>query len=168
VGDEVLVAAFAGDDAEVVFATAGGFVLRTSAADVNPQAGGAARGVAGIGLRAGDALVAAAIVPGAAVADAWVFVVSQEGFAKRVPLSEYPRQGRATQGVQTLRVTPTTGPVAAVAVGSLDAGLDVVFGDGKRFFAPAADIPAENRYNQGARMVPVWEADGPIARAAVI
>jgi DNA gyrase subunit A len=166
--DEVLVAAFADDAAEVVFATAGGLVLRTSAGDVNPQASGSARGVAGIALRKGDRLVAAAVVAAGDVEKTQVFVISEEGYAKRIPLAEYPKQGRAGQGVQTLRITPTTGGVAAVAFGNPEDGLDVVFADGKRWFSPAANVPEQNRYNQGARLVPVWDADAPIAGAVVI
>jgi DNA gyrase subunit A len=166
--DSVVAAAFAGDEAEVIFATAGGHVLRTSAGDVNPQASGSARGVAGISVKKGDRVVAAAVVPAEAAEAAWVFVVSEEGFVKRVPLADYPAKGRATQGVQTLRVTAKTGKVAAVALGSAEDGLDVVFADGKRFYIAASDVPAENRYNQGDQLVPVWEAEGPVTEAVVI
>jgi DNA gyrase subunit A len=166
--DEVLFADFAGDDAEVVFATAGGQVLRTSAGDVNPQASGTARGVAGISLKKGDHLVAGTVIKAADADTTYLVVISEEGYAKRIHLGEYPKQGRATQGVQTLRVTATTGAVATVAFGTAEEGLDVVFADGKRWYAPAEDVPVENRYNQGKRIVPVWEADGPIVAAVVI
>jgi DNA gyrase subunit A len=167
-GDGALFAALASDDAEVVFVTSGGQVLRTAAGDVNPQASGSARGVAGIGLKRDDALVAGAVVHGADVERTWLFIVTEEGFVKRVPLTEYPKQGRAGQGVQTLRVTPTTGKLAAAAFGTQDDGFDVIFGDGKRFSMPAVDVPAENRYNQGKRLVPVWEAEAVVVAAAVL
>ena len=47
-------------------------------------------------------------------------------------------------------------------------GLDVVFGDGKRFSMPAEAVPVENRYNQGKRLVPVWEAEAPVVAAVVL
>jgi DNA gyrase subunit A len=167
-GDEVALAGVAGDDAEVLFATSQGLVLVTSCGDVNPQASGSARGVAGIGLRADDRVIAGAVVTRDAVQATAVYVVTEEGFAKRVPLGEYPVKGRGSQGVQTVRITPSTGLVAAVAVGPVAAPLDVLFGDGKRFHLPAADVPDENRYNLGKRIIPVWDADGAIVHAAAL
>jgi DNA gyrase subunit A len=143
-------------------------VLRTSAAEVNPQASGSARGVAGIGVRGGDRVIAGGIVRAADV-DGWaVYIVTEEGYAKRVPYSEYPAKGRGSQGVQTVRVNRTTGNVAAVALGPASAPLDVLFGDGKRFHLPAAEVPEDNRYNLGKRVVPVWDAEGPIIGAAAL
>jgi DNA gyrase subunit A len=166
--DAVLMAAVAPDDADVLFATRAGRVLRIRSVDVNPQASGTARGVAGVSLKAGDRLVAGAVVPPGEVDRTWVFVVSDKGFVKRVPLIEYPYKGRATQGVQTLRITDQTGRVAAYAFGPEDAGLDVLFGDGKRQHLAAAKAPAENRYNRGKQLVRLRSADGPVVGAVVL
>lgn len=166
--DAVLFADIVGDGAEVVFATEGGQVLRTSADEVNPQASGTARGVAGISLKQGDRLITGTVIPANEVDKTWVFVVSEEGYAKRVPLTEYSKQGRNTQGVRTMNITKSTGKVAAVALGTLDDGLDVIFEDGKRQHMPAKKLPAENRYNQGKKLIKVKEADGPITLAVVI
>ncbi len=166
--DEVLFAAIAEDGAEVLFATEGGQVLRISADEVNPQASGTARGVAGINLKQRDRLISGAIIPADEVNKTWVFIVSEKGYVKRVPLKEYTRQGRGTQGVRTLNITGSTGKVAAVAVGMLDGGLDIIFADGKRQHMPAKRVPAENRYNRGKKLIKVSKADGPIAMAVVI
>jgi len=120
--DEVLFADIVGDGAEVLFASEGGQALRTSADEVNPQASGTARGVAGISLKKGDRLIGGAVIPSDQVSKTWVFVVSEKGYVKRVPLKEYSRQGRGTQGVRTLNITGVTGKVAAVAVGTLKDG----------------------------------------------
>ncbi|HUG61900.1 MAG TPA: DNA topoisomerase (ATP-hydrolyzing), partial [Methylomirabilota bacterium] len=98
--DAVLVASIADSSAEVVFVTAGALVLRTAAGAVNPQASGTARGVAGIGLKGRDVPIAAAIVPADPADDLSVYVVSETGYVKRVPYSEYPPKGRGSQGVQ--------------------------------------------------------------------
>jgi DNA gyrase subunit A len=124
--------------------------------------------VAGIALKKGDRVIHGALVRREEAARAAVYVVTEEGFAKRVPLAEYPAKGRGSQGVQTVRITPSTGLVAAVAVGDADAGLDVIFADGKRFHLPSEAVPDENRYNLGKRIVPVWEADGAIVGAAAL
>jgi DNA gyrase subunit A len=166
--DEVLVATVAPSGSDVLFATRLGQMLRIHGDDVNPQASGTARGVTGISLKRGDRLVAGAVVPGDAIDGTWVFIVSDKGFVKRVPLADYPYKGRATQGVQTLRITDQTGRVSAVAVGPTDAGLDILFGDGKRQHLPAAKVPAENRYNRGKQLVRLVAADGPVVRAVVL
>jgi DNA gyrase subunit A len=166
--DEVLFAAVAAKGADVVFATEGAQVLRTSADAVNPQASGTARGVAGISLRKGDRLVGGAVVPAAAAPDTAVFVVSAEGWCKRVSLAEIPAKGRATQGVRVLSITATTGNVAAVALGPGGAGLDVVFASGRRHHVPGDAVPEENRYNRGKRLIDVAAAEGPISLAAAL
>jgi len=168
-GDGVALAGVAGDGAEVLFATRAALVLRTAADAVNPQASGTARGVAGIGLKAGDAVAGGALLHPEETEAAWVFVVSARGYVKRVPLTDYPPKGRGSQGVQTLKVTPTTGPLAAFAVGAETAGgLDVFFANGKRQRISIADIPVESRYSAGGRLIELLEAGDAISGAAVI
>jgi DNA gyrase subunit A len=166
--DEVLFADIVGDGTEVLFATRGGQVLRTSADEVNPQASGTARGVAGIKLKKGDELISGALIPADRVRKTWVFVISEKGYVKRVPLKEYSLQGRGTQGVRTLNITRSTGKVAAVAVGTLNAGLDVIFENGKRQHMSAKKAPPDNRYNRGKKLIQVRKAGGPVAMAVVI
>lgn len=166
--DEVVFADIVGEGAEVIFATRGGQLLRTSADEVNPQASGSARGVAGINLKKGDELLAGAVIPADVANKTWIFVVSENGYVKRVALKEYSKQGRGTQGVLTLTITETTGEVAAVAIGTLDDGLDVIFEDDKRQHMPAKKAPPGNRYNRGEKLVKVNKADGQVAQAVAI
>jgi len=166
-GDEVLAAAITADGAEVLFGTRGGYVLRTSADGVNPQASGSARGVAGVGPKAGDVVVSAHILPAPEKDGAWVYVVTETGFVKRVSLLDYPLQGRGGQGVQTIRLNATTGPVIAIAVGSVTGGLDVLFENGKRQHLSADEVPAVDRYGVGRRMVALLEAGGGVSGVVV-
>jgi DNA gyrase subunit A len=166
--DEVLFATIAGDGAEVLFATESGQVLRASADDVNPQASGSARGVAGIGLKKDDRLIYGTVIPADRVGDTWVFIISEKGWAKRVSLQEYTKQGRGTQGLRTLNMTAATGKLGAVTTGTLNGGLDVIFENGKRQHLEAQKVPAENRYNRGEQLIKPKQADAPIAAAVVI
>jgi DNA gyrase subunit A len=50
-----------------------------------------------------------------------LLVVQAKGGAKRVAISEFPVQGRASKGVKCAQVTPKSGPVVAV-IGTTDAG----------------------------------------------
>ncbi len=164
--DGLLFGGIAGDEADFLFATAGAQVLRSPASAVNPQASGSAKGVAGIGLKKGDRLLSGALVPADALDTTQVFIVSQKGYVKRVPLSEYPPKGRGTQGLRTLNVSDTTGELAAVAFGAED--LDVIFENGRRQYLPIDEVPVSNRYNQGSALVDLKAAEAEIERAVSI
>ncbi len=166
--DAVLFAAIAGPGAEVLFATSGAYVLRTSADAVNPQASGTARGVAGIGTKKGDAPIAGTVLSADAPEDTQLWIVSETGFVKRVPLAEYPPKGRGSQGVQTLKITPKTGRVLGVGFGPAGAGLDIIFDNGRRQRLEAAEVPEENRYRMGEPLVALAEAEGAVSRVVVV
>jgi DNA gyrase subunit A len=129
-GDEVLGAATAADDAELVFVTSDAQLLRFSAAAVRPQ-GGPAGGMAGINLSA----KAAAIFFGVVIdPDAVAISISgaegvlpgtDAGRIKASRFAEFPSKGRATGGVRShaflkgedLLTLAWVGPDPALAVG---------------------------------------------------
>ncbi len=104
-------------DQPVLIATRGGQAVRFVPDDVRPM-GRSAAGVRGIKLVPGDE-VAGAVHP--AADDDRLLVVQGKGGARRVAISEFPLQGRATKGVKCAQVTPKSGPVVAV-IGTTDAG----------------------------------------------
>ena len=112
----VQVLGFHGDQ-PVLIATRGGQAVRFVPDDVRPM-GRSAAGVRGIKLVPGDE-VAGAVHP--AADDDRLLVVQGKGGARRVAISEFPLQGRATKGVKCAQVTPKSGPVVAV-IGTTDAG----------------------------------------------
>jgi DNA gyrase subunit A len=164
--DELLFAAIASDEAQAMLFTAGGKAIRFPAGQVNPQATPSARGVIGIKPGKGDGLIAGAVVePGAGVQ---VVIVSQLGFAKRVPLDEFPEQGRGGQGVQSLAITKATGKVAAAAVAVADSRhVDVLSAKGLRCRLALEELPPSNRPNRGEKLVD-FGPDDAIAGAAAL
>src|SRR3982074_2775905 len=48
--------------------------------------------------------------------EAWLLVVSEKGYGKLTPLSEYPTHHRGGQGVFTLQVTDKTGALVGISV----------------------------------------------------
>ncbi len=147
--DAVLFAGLADEKAQAMFSTSSR-AIRFAVSEVNPQATPTARGVAGIKLRKGDQLLGGAVLqdPGAKVG---VVVVSKNGFLKRVPLDEFPVQGRGGQGVVLLNVTKATGPAVAVGVGPMDGAVDLLGPDGKR--QRLTGVPVTNRANRGEMLV---------------
>jgi DNA gyrase subunit A len=123
--------------------------IRFAVGSVNTQATPSARGVAGIKLRPGEPLLGGALVPnpGAGVV---VVLVHQGGQVKRVPLEEFPVQGRGGQGVM-LGQARGTGPVVAAAVGPLDGAIDLIGADGRR--QRLGEVPLSDRDRRGAKVV---------------
>jgi DNA gyrase subunit A len=152
--DDAVIFAGTGDDkAEAMFWTTLR-AIRFASSEVNPQATPSARGVAGIKLRKGDRMLGGAVLPDPK-ANLGVIVVSRTGFVKRVPLDEFPVQGRGGQGVLLLNQTKATGPVIAVNLGAMDGGVDLIAPDGKR--QRLDEVPVENRANRGTKLVEVDE-----------
>jgi DNA gyrase subunit A len=152
--DDAVIFAGTGDDkAEAMFWTTLR-AIRFASSEVNPQATPSARGVAGIKLRKGDRMLGGAVLPDPK-ANLGVIVVSRTGFVKRVPLDEFPVQGRGGQGVLLLNQTKATGPVIAVNLGAMDGGVDLIAPDGKR--QRLDEVPVENRANRGTKLVGVDE-----------
>jgi len=151
-GDQVLAAGCVSAAAGVLIVTAGNVrepsrALRFSADSVNTQSSPSARGVSAIKMVPEDPLVSAVFVePGTE----WsVVAATRAGLVKRLPLSEFPLQGRAGKGVQLWKITASSGPLAAaVAVGS-DERVDVLYADGTSAALQPAGIPLSTRASRG-------------------
>jgi len=148
--DDGVLFAGIGDDAAHVMFFSTSRASRFVAAEVNPQATPSARGVAGVKIPKGERLLGGALISDPK-AELSVIVVSKTGFLKRVPLNEFPVQGRAGQGVMLLNQTKTTGPVSAVGLGPLNGSVDLLVKDGKRQHLD--EVPMTNRANRGEKLV---------------
>jgi DNA gyrase subunit A len=166
--DELLFGGVVAAGANAIFYTEEGQLLRLDADEINPQKTDTAGGVIGIGLKKGDDILGGLVVPAAAMAgdksqsgDAWhVLIVSERGYANRVPLAEFPVQGRNTQGVQCLRKTKSGGKLGDVAVGGANDAVDVYLADGRRFHASdLSSIASMTRGSRGNRLVDVGESE---------
>lgn len=147
-GDEVVGATtLTEEDADLVFISSDGQLLRFGAAAVRPQ-GRPAGGMAGIKLADGVRTVFFGAVP-AAAADPVVVTVSgssaalpgtDPGSVKVTPFAEYPAKGRGTGGVRCHRflrgedtlVLGWVGPSPARATSSSGAPLDLPDATGRR------------------------------------
>jgi DNA gyrase subunit A len=146
--DGVLFAGVGDDDAQVMFFGTSR-ANRFASSQVAAQATRSARGVAGIKVRKGDRLLSGHVLTDA-TDDVGVVVVSKNGFVKRVPLKEFPVQGRAGQGVLLLNQTPATGPVVAAKAGPMKGSVDLISSDGKR--QRLTRITTTNRANRGSKV----------------
>ncbi len=168
-GDELLFGAVAGTCADVIFYTNEAQLLRLDARQINPQKTDTAAGTIGIALRKGDGVLGGMVVPQAdGEEERWnVVVVSERGYANRLPLMEFPVQGRNTQGVQCLRETKSGGRVADVALGQPDDAVDIYLEDGRRFHL--SDLSLITSMTRGSRGRQLLDTGGSrVARVVVL
>jgi DNA gyrase subunit A len=110
--------------------------------------GRVAQGVKGIQLRKGDGVVGMVVVR----REATLCCVTEEGYAKRTPVSEYPAQKRGGLGTITLDVSDKTGPLVA-AKELLDGDeLMVITASGAAIRVVGSDVPVQGRATQGKRV----------------
>jgi DNA gyrase subunit A len=149
---------------DVIIATALGKIARFSEGEVRPM-GRDAAGVIGIRLaRKGDHVVSMSVVEPAAD----LLVLTETGYGKRVPLTEFRRKHRGGQGVQLIALEGRkTGEVAAVQqVDDTDEELLLISAGGQVVRTETNTI---NRYSSGARGVIVMrlnEGDRVVGIAA--
>jgi DNA gyrase subunit A len=116
--DELAWVSMAEGEEDVMLVTKLGHSIRFDQDQVRPM-GREAAGVKGIRLRQGDSVIRMDIV---AKTDRYLFVVTENGYGKRSPLTEYKVQRRGGQGMAATKVTPKTGSVVAARVVGEDDG----------------------------------------------
>jgi len=149
---------------DVIIATAKGKLARFSESEVRAM-GRDAAGVIGIRLaRQGDSVVGMSVVQ----PESDLLVLTETGYGKRVPLTEFRRKHRGGQGVGLISLEGRkTGDVAAVQqVTEADEELLLISAGGQVIRTETNTI---NRYSSGARGVIVMrlaEGDRVVAIAA--
>jgi DNA gyrase subunit A len=147
-GDRVLDVQLLEAGTDIVIVTRLGRAIRFPESEV-PAMGRVTQGVRGIGLRKDDAVVGMVVVR----RDATLCTVTEEGYAKRTVLSDYPAQKRGGLGTITLDVTDKTGPLIA-AKEVLDGDeLMIIAANGEATRIKAPEIPVQGRATQGKRVL---------------
>lgn len=104
---------------------------------------GGMRGIKLLGQR--DRVVDASI----AIPNQYVWCITDDGVAKVSPVSEYPVQGRAGQGVITMRLPNDSSELAAAAVGRLEDNIVVLTSKGKAKYMRISRAPRIPRGRNG-------------------
>jgi DNA gyrase subunit A len=154
-GDELRWARLTDGNQEILLITANGQALRFKEAEVRAM-GRSAAGVNAIKLGAKDRLVHMDIVESGAA----VLVVTDKGYGKRTPLSEYPTQSRYAQGVATYsKASPQTGSVVAAQVVQDHDNIAILCASGNAFPLHAEDVPQQGRSTRGTLVVQPKDKD---------
>ena len=156
-GDELINVMRTDGSQNILMATHNGQAICFAETDVRAM-GREAVGVRGIRLKDGDWVVGAEI----AQPDAGVLSITERGYGKRTPASEYIRGGEEPQhrggsGMKNYNITDKTGPVAAVKVVQDSDDVLVVSDDGVIIRMEAAGISELGRATQGVRIMRLSE-----------
>ena len=156
-GDELINVMRTDGEQNILMATHNGQAICFAETDVRAM-GREAVGVRGIRLKDGDWVVGAEI----AQPDAGVLSITERGYGKRTPASEYIRGGEEPQhrggsGMKNYNITDKTGPVAAVKVVHDSDDVLVVSDDGVIIRMEAAGISELGRATQGVRIMRLSE-----------
>ena len=156
-GDELINVMRTDGEQNILMATHNGQAICFAETDVRAM-GREAVGVRGIRLKDGDWVVGAEI----AQPDAGVLSITEKGYGKRTPASEYIRGGEEPQhrggsGMKNYNITDKTGPVAAVKVVQDSDDVLVVSDDGVIIRMEAAGISELGRATQGVRIMRLSE-----------
>ncbi|GAA3028422.1 DNA gyrase subunit A [Microbacterium dextranolyticum] len=145
-GDELVSALLVDDTDDVLLISRHGMSLRFTATDdsLRPM-GRATEGVKGMSFREGDSLLSASV----AKDDAYVFVVTEGGYAKRTRVGEYRLQGRGGLGIKVAKLSEDRGDLAGGLIVSEDDEVLVVLASGKVVRSAVAEVPAKGRDTMG-------------------
>jgi DNA gyrase subunit A len=166
--DELIDVRHASDGADVVIVSRGGKGIRFSQDEARPM-GRATAGVKGITLKKGDDVLSMDVVSEAGAATADLFMITEQGFGKRTPLSDFRAQGRGGQGVIAIKTSKDRGKLAGVRVVRPDLHeLVIVSNVGTTIRIDAEAVSRQGRAAQGVRVMNLRAGDGVSAIAKVV
>ena len=152
---------------EVALVTHNGLAIRFSEKDVRAM-GRAARGVRGISLKKADKVMALEVVSPEREREAELLVVTEHGFGKRTPFSEYRVQTRGGKGIYTIRVLDKNGPVMGVKLTRPGDEVMIITARGVVIRQDVTKISQQGRHTQGVTLIRLDKDDRVVSIARVM
>lgn len=149
---------------EIILVTAMGKAVRFNENEIRAM-GRQAAGVSGIRLGKGDQLAGMEVVK----PEADLLVVTERGFGKRTPLSEYSTTSRNTSGVTTIdqKNLGKIGKIAAVRVVEENDDITLVSANGLIIRMTVRNISRTGRATRGVRLMGLAEDDSVASVARI-
>ena len=152
--DGLVGASIADTGQDIMLFASSGKAIRFSEADVRPM-GRTAAGVRGLRLGgAADRVIALGVVEREAIV-----VATENGYGKRTPIEEFPRQGRGGQGVIAIRSSDRNGPVVGAVQVSSEDELMLITSAGTLVRTPISDVSTMGRNTLGVRLIRLDDED---------
>ena len=159
-GDELISTRITDGTNNVFLGSASGKSIRFHESDIRPT-GRTARGVRGMTLTAGDALVGMEVLSHGQT----LFTATENGYGKRTLIDEYPVQRRGGKGVITIKTSKRNGQVVAILLVEEEDELMLMTDSGKLIRMPVSGISVISRNTQGVKLMDL-EIDERIIGAA--
>lgn len=162
--DELLAVRLTDGNREIMLGTSDGKLVRFKEDDVRPM-GRNATGVKGVTLDPNEKVVGMDVIPDE---NAYVLSISEYGYGKLTPVSEYRLVKRGGKGVKTLHVTEKNGPLVLVrTVMKEENDLMIVTNKGMVIRLPISQISILGRSAQGVRLIHLKE-DQTVVSATIV
>ena len=162
-GDELLKVKNTYGDANIMIVTQNGYAVRFNEQDVRPM-GRTASGVKAISLKGDDVAVCMDI----AVDGEELLVISENGFGKRTPVSEYKVQNRGGVGLITYKISEKTGKLAGATICKVDDELMLINSSGVAIRINVSDISITSRSAMGVTLMRTTEDEKDVAIAKIL
>jgi DNA gyrase subunit A len=152
--DYVIECKLTSGDNDIILGTRGGQAVRFHESAAR-ELGRNTRGVRGITLKSGDDVVGMIIVNESDD----VLTVTEKGYGKRTPVSDYRKTNRGGSGIINIKVTGKNGPVVALKGVYRDGDVMLVTRNGIIIRSAVGRISVIGRNTQGVRLISLDEGD---------
>jgi DNA gyrase subunit A len=162
--DELVAVRRTSGEDDILMVSRSGQAARFKESDVRPM-GRDTTGVRGMNVsRAGNHVLAMDV----ARDDQELLVVTENGYGKRTPISDYPRKGRGSMGVKTIALTEAKGALAGALVVREHEELLFISANGMVQRTSVRGINRYGRASQGVRLMNLRDDDVVSAVALVV
>ena len=152
--DELIVVRLTTGNEDILIGTSHASLIRFPESALRPL-GRTAAGVKGITLREGDEVVGLDVAH--AESEDEVLVVTENGYGKRTPVSEYRLSNRGGKGIKTATITERNGNIVCITTVTGEEDLMVVTNAGVIIRLDVEDISQNGRAAQGVRLMKLGE-----------
>jgi DNA gyrase subunit A len=163
-GDELVQVRLTSGEDDILMVSHSGHASRFSEELVRPM-GRDTSGIKGMNVAGKDNRVLAMDI---ARNDTELFVVTENGYGKRTPVSDYPVKGRGTKGVLTIRITEKKGGLAGALIVTTHQDLLFISQNGMVQRTGVEGISQMGRSTQGVRVMNIKDDDRVSAVALVV
>ncbi len=162
--DELVSAILVSEDDDLILVSRKGMSIRFSASDESLRPMGRdTSGNIGMHFRGDDNLLSASVIND--VDGAFVFVVTEGGFAKRTSVDQYRPQNRGGIGIKVAKLEEKRGDLVGALIVAEDDEVLVVAESGKVARSAVAEVPARGRDTMGVVFARPDEGDSIIGLA---
>ncbi len=164
-GDELIDAKLTNGNSEIMLAVKSGYAIRFEEDKVRNM-GRTAAGVRGISLSGPDDEVVGMVVVNSD--NDHLLVVSEKGFGKQTPISEYRITNRSGKGVKTLNLSTRTGNLISIKQVEGDEDLMIITRLGVTIRINVGDVSTQGRNTQGVKLIRLRDGDDIASVAKVM